>query len=50
MNNNIGFDFDGVLHISISKKSKNGQIHPNFKLSAQEIKPNLTIIKLIPVF
>ena len=48
--NNIGFDFDGVLHISVFYDSS-GQGHPGFNnvkiLSSSDYIPNLKITNLI---
>lgn len=44
---NIGFDFDGVLHISVKRPLRNGQIINKPGLNFKQIKPNTTIIKLI---
>lgn len=47
--NNIGYDFDGVLHISVTKPDPNGQIHPlpNFRHMPNYLQPNQKIINQI---
>ena len=46
---NIGYDFDGVLHISVTKPDPNGQIHPlpHLRHSPYQMQPNQIIVKQI---
>ena len=49
MNKKISYDFDGVLHVSVTKPDPNGQIHPlrSVMYSANKLIPNMTVINLI---
>ena len=43
----IGFDFDGVLHLSVSRPDSVGQVHPDFSLDYNQLKVNRDIIKVL---
>lgn len=49
LDTNIGYDFDGVLHVSVTKPSSNGQIHalPYLFNSPYKLQPNYQIIQQI---
>ena len=49
MNKKISYDFDGVLHVSVTKPDPNGQIHPlrSVMYLANKLIPNMTVINLI---
>ena len=47
---NVGFDFDGVIHINVTKSDHNGQRHPSIPFNMIPTKPFHKIIDLIKIY